>query len=238
MNIDEVKALVAIAQDEDRSGRERLAAFEQADTARKELKVGWSKLGLEVDDVTSLKTELPALAALDAADTEAEQALGEASGDESEPSGTEEPGGTVPAENEAFEASPEELAAQTGRRENVEAQAEADDAKAIERAAKKVSKAKAEGAGETRGGLTRLVESLLMDPALSYLDIINAVLKDFPKANTSARSIASVAAGMRRKDIDVPMRRPAKAEKPTKPMADAVTDASTGVTDLAAAPTG
>lgn len=217
MNIDKVKELVAIATDEDRGGRERLAAFEQADEGRKALKVGWSKLGLDVDQVTALKDELPALAELDATEEEAEQALGEASGDESEPDAAEEPGDAPTAEEEPFEASAEELEKQTGRKSNAEAQAEADDAAAIERASKKVAKAKADGAGETRGGLTRLVESLLMDPALSYLDIINAVLKEFPKANTSARSIASVAAGMRRKNIAVPMRRPAKKEPAAAP---------------------
>lgn len=226
--MEELQALVAIATDEDRGGRERLKAFEQADEGRKELKVGWSKLGLDVDQVTALKEELPSLAEMD----EADEALGEADGDETEQDDTEETDDASTADGEASgddpaddfeEATDEELAAQSGRaktQEELDAEAAeieanhpmATDAKG--KAAAKVAKAKAEGTGEVRGGLTRLVESLLMDAELSYLDIINAVLKDFPKANTSARSIASVAAGMRRKGIEVPMRRPAKKEEP------------------------
>lgn len=222
--MEEAKALAAIAADEDRGGRERLAAFEEADAARKELKAGWSKLGLTVEQVTALKDDLPALAALDEADeadetamaagleTEALQALGEAEPDDASSEASEEPGESIPADGEAFEATPEELAAQVGRPKTQE-QLDAEDAEALERAAKKVRRAKESGSGEERGGLTRLVESLLMDPALSYLDIINAVLKDFPKANTSARSIASVAAGMRRAGKNVPMRRPVAKPK-------------------------
>jgi hypothetical protein len=198
MNIEQVKELVKIATDEDRGGRERLQAFEQADEARKALKIGWSKLGLEVEQVTELKETLPALADMD----EADEALEKAPADNPEPEASEEADGTT------------ELTGDASDEPTEQAEAPSTDGEAQERAAAKVKKAKDTGSGEARGGLTRLVESLLMDPALSYLDIINAVIKEFPKANTSARSIASVAAGMRRKGKNVPMRRPAKAEKP------------------------
>mgnify|MGYP006921346877 CR=1 FL=1 len=203
MNIEQVKALVAIAIDENESASKRLTAFHDADSGRKELKIGWSKLGLNVEQVEDLKSTLPALAEReeqeDAHENSDPPGPETAPADEPEGTSSEAPGDTTTETNEAS----------GGSAENTPT-----DDQAQERAAAKVRKAKEAGTGEVRGGLTRLVESLLMDPALSYLDIIHAVLKDFPKANTSARSIASVAAGLRRKGQNVPMRRPAKAEKP------------------------
>ena len=67
-----------------------------------------------------------------------------------------------------------------------------------------------------RGALTRSVESLLMDPDLSYADIVAVVHERHPGSNTTARSIASVAAVMRTKGHDVPIRRKAAAVKPPK----------------------
>ncbi|MGB3689598.1 MAG: hypothetical protein WBA02_09885 [Jannaschia helgolandensis] len=56
-----------------------------------------------------------------------------------------------------------------------------------------------------------LVQELLMDPDLGYLAIVDRVMAEFPDAKTSVRSVASVAAGLRRKGVNVPMRRTAKA---------------------------
>jgi hypothetical protein len=57
-----------------------------------------------------------------------------------------------------------------------------------------------------KGELSRLVESLLMDGSLTYRDILEAVKAEFPDANTTNKSIASVASVMRRKGHDVPKR--------------------------------
>lgn len=60
-------------------------------------------------------------------------------------------------------------------------------------------------------GVGKLIASLLVDPeAFDYPTICDIVRGEFPNARTSTRSIASVAAGLRRKGVDVPMRRNAK----------------------------
>lgn len=196
MTIENAKELIAIALDEDRGGLERLESFEMADSMRKSLKIGWSKLGATVEQVEELKKTLPELAELE----KAERELEEAEADKPEETASEDQNEASPAENEASEA-----VAEPDNSTNAKARATA-----------KAKKAKAEGADKVRGALTRLVESMLMDAEITYLDIIHAVLAEFPEANTSARSIASVAAGMRRKGIEVPMRRPVKAEKPAE----------------------
>ncbi len=55
-----------------------------------------------------------------------------------------------------------------------------------------------------------LVQELLMDPDLDYLAIVDRVVAEFPDAKTSVRSVASVAATMRKLGADVPMRRKKK----------------------------
>ncbi len=55
-----------------------------------------------------------------------------------------------------------------------------------------------------------LVQELLMDEALGYEAIVDRVVAEFPDAKTSVRSVASVAAVLRKKGTDVPMRRKAK----------------------------
>lgn len=64
---------------------------------------------------------------------------------------------------------------------------------------------------EPRRTIGSLVQELLMDPDLGYLAIVDRVVAQFPDAKTSVRSVASVAAVLRKKGVDVPMRRPAKA---------------------------
>lgn len=191
---EELKELATVAGDQERAGPERVAAFRECDAGRKEAKLGWSKLGLEPDQAKELRT---AIEALEGADTVV-----------SSP-GTSEATGTADGQTgDAFEATADELNAQADRPSVKAAKSDAESDEAIAKATGKAKKAKAEGAGETRGKLTRLIESLLMDPKLSYLDILKVIDGEFPTAHTTARSIASVAAGMRRKDIAVPMRRP------------------------------
>lgn len=57
--------------------------------------------------------------------------------------------------------------------------------------------------GRTIGAL---VAELLADPDLGYAEIVAAVRERFPEARTTARSVASVAARMRRDGADVPRR--------------------------------
>lgn len=56
-----------------------------------------------------------------------------------------------------------------------------------------------------------LVEELLMDEALGYEAIVDLVKAEFTDAKTSARSVASVAAVLRKKGVDVPLRRKSKS---------------------------
>lgn len=54
------------------------------------------------------------------------------------------------------------------------------------------------------------VTDLLMDATLSYDAIVDLIHAKFKGANTSARSIASIAARLRKTGVDVPSRRKAK----------------------------
>lgn len=60
---------------------------------------------------------------------------------------------------------------------------------------------------QQRGAIGQSVATLLRDPRLSYADILQMVLAAHPHAATSTRSIASVAACMRRDGVEVPFRR-------------------------------
>jgi hypothetical protein len=65
---------------------------------------------------------------------------------------------------------------------------------------------------EPRGSIGQMVADLLVDAeGYDYQEIVDIVRGQFPSAKTSKRSIASVAAGLRRKGIEVPMRRKPKA---------------------------
>lgn len=55
------------------------------------------------------------------------------------------------------------------------------------------------------------VETLLLDAALSYDQIVSLIHGQFQGCSTSARSVASVAARLRKNGVAVPMRRGAKA---------------------------
>lgn len=56
------------------------------------------------------------------------------------------------------------------------------------------------------GAIGKMVEELLADASVGYLQIVEKVVAAFPNARTSRRSIASVAADMRKRGLEVPMR--------------------------------
>jgi hypothetical protein len=58
-----------------------------------------------------------------------------------------------------------------------------------------------------------MVKELLLDPAgYDYPTIVERVKAEFPQAHTSKRSIASVAAALRRDGVEFPMRRKPRAK--------------------------
>lgn len=59
---------------------------------------------------------------------------------------------------------------------------------------------------KTDGRLSRMVEHLVRDTNMSYADIVAKVREEFPTANTSTKSVASVACVMRKKGVNVPLR--------------------------------
>jgi hypothetical protein len=67
---------------------------------------------------------------------------------------------------------------------------------------------------EPRGSIGQMVAELLLDAeGYDYQEIVEIVRGLFPQAKTSRRSIASVAAALRRKDVGVPMRRKPRSAK-------------------------
>ena len=54
-----------------------------------------------------------------------------------------------------------------------------------------------------------VVSEMLTSTDMAYDAIVEAIIKQFPQANTTARSIASVAARLRKTGVDVPTRRKA-----------------------------
>ncbi len=71
---------------------------------------------------------------------------------------------------------------------------------------KKIAAATVHGP-ELRRTIGSLVQELLMDPDLGYLAIVDRVVAEFPEAKTSTRSVASVAAVLRKEGVEVPRRR-------------------------------
>jgi hypothetical protein len=72
--------------------------------------------------------------------------------------------------------------------------------------------------GPTSGprSIGELVEQLLMDPSLNYVEIAGRVRTHFPHARTTNRSVASVAKAMRAKGVDVAPRRAFRTTKFSK----------------------
>ncbi|CUH66527.1 hypothetical protein TG4357_02465 [Thalassovita gelatinovora] len=73
----------------------------------------------------------------------------------------------------------------------------------------KIRNAKVTGP-ERKGKIGDLVHELLMDETLDYVTIVDRVMAKFPDAKTTARSVASVAAVLRKKGAEVPKRRKSK----------------------------
>lgn len=63
----------------------------------------------------------------------------------------------------------------------------------------------------SRGSLSRLVEGLILDTLMSYKNIVAAAQKEFPTCLTSTKSVASVAAALKRAGKPVPSRLPQRA---------------------------
>jgi|GEM_PF-3224052 len=63
---------------------------------------------------------------------------------------------------------------------------------------------------EPKRTIGSLVQELLMDSDVGYVTIVDRVVAEFPDAKTSVRSVACVAAVMRKRGTDVPMRRKTK----------------------------
>lgn len=59
----------------------------------------------------------------------------------------------------------------------------------------------------TRGAVGALVKELLLDASLTYAEVVTRVMAVHPQANTSARSVASTAAVLRKGGVTVPPRR-------------------------------
>ena len=162
--MEDAGALVATGTDGERPAAERLSALTKANDLRKELKVGWAKLGAPAG--FNFGAELSELQDLVAA----------------EANRPEDPAAT-PDQGDAEK--PLELTPPS------------DD----EPDAPKVD----------RGGIGRLVNLLLTTTADDYATIVGKVKAQYPQAKTTARSVASVAADLRRAGADVPTRRKAKA---------------------------
>ena len=69
---------------------------------------------------------------------------------------------------------------------------------------------------EAPRSIGEMVERLLMDPSLNYVEIASRVRAQFAQARTTNRSVASVAKAMRARGVDVARRRgppPTEANK-------------------------
>lgn len=64
---------------------------------------------------------------------------------------------------------------------------------------------------QSRPTVGATVKRLLTETDLGYAEIVDNVLAEHADARTTARSVASVASTLRKKGVDVPMRRKSKA---------------------------
>jgi hypothetical protein len=79
-----------------------------------------------------------------------------------------------------------------------------------------ITRATDEPAAEAPRSIGEMVERLLMDPRLNYVEIASRVRAQFPHARTTNRSVASVAKTMRARGVGVARRRgppPTEANK-------------------------
>lgn len=73
-------------------------------------------------------------------------------------------------------------------------------------------KSEAAPAAQRDGGIGALARKLLVETDQTYPSIVEAIRAKFPKAKTTARSVASIACVLRKKGVEVPMRRTSKKE--------------------------
>lgn len=71
---------------------------------------------------------------------------------------------------------------------------------------------KNENVAKTKIGIGALAEKLLVETDQAYPEIVAAILVAYPDANTTVRSVASIACNLRKKGVAVPMRRTSKKE--------------------------
>lgn len=187
-NTERVQALIALAQDAERTPAERHAALDEVHQIKKTAKVGWGKLGIEETTVGSIRLTIPK---------------------EQQP------------EDDGFEMSEEELAAQKGRAKP-EDEADPLDEKPEEapppaaeapKPARKAKEKAPKAEGDVRGEISEMVRTMLLTTDEPYSAIEAAVRAKHPHAVTTTRSIASVASDLRKAGKAVATRRvPAKAK--------------------------
>jgi len=238
-NKQKAQDLLGVVLDKGRRLPERKAAADGLQELKRSAKVAWDKLGITLDDVracqsvTSLPDE-PEAAPL-AAERRPADARGHGKssmpaigagirailGGASASQGARVAASLAPTEGvkramedaaakleaEDFEATEEELAAQSGRRKPPE------DAPTAPTEPEAGPTAAGSPKATDRGRISALVRRLLLDTELTYSAIVEAVRAEHPEAKTSARSVASTAADMRRAKLQVRERRVPAAAK-------------------------
>jgi hypothetical protein len=172
----EAKDLLVLALNVESPAKDRLAALLAANELRKELSIGWGKLGSpEGFNMGATLEELREQAAQKEAEGDQEKPL---DGEPTPPEGQTD--GTGMSSSEVPEG---------------------------------VIQPQADVPKTDRGGIGRLVNLLLTTTDADYASIVASVKEKFPEAKTTARSVASVAADLRRDGVDVKTRRKAAAPK-------------------------
>lgn len=201
------KQLIAVAEDDDRSPYERLEAYLQADNLRKELKVGWEKLGTAEKLMVILARELTEMVeASDAhadlgATAEFEMTAEELADQALRPKAEPTLDDYVPT----FEESHPGMTPQEEHQQDYVPPTVISDAPADEPKPEAAEVPQPLTAAE-RGAIGVMSRDLLQTDA-PYEEIALAVRAAYPHARTTARSLASVAADMRRDGIPCPPRR-------------------------------
>lgn len=207
---DTAKQLMEIATSGNRRPKERLEALDRADALRKELKVGWGKVSaMDAKGVEEMRLDIQeAIAAEERDDAEveaefelspeelADQALrpkAEPTLDDYVPTFEESHPGMTPQEEHQSDFVPPTVVS---------------DAPAATDQPSPTEAPQALTAAE-RGAIGVMSRDLLQTDA-PYEEIALAIRARYPHAKTTARSLASVAADMRRDGIPCPPRRKSK----------------------------
>ena len=74
------------------------------------------------------------------------------------------------------------------------------------------AKAPTKKAAKAKSGIGQMAQKLLVETDQGYAEIVAAIQAKHPDAKTTARSIASIACNLRKKGVEVPMRRSPKKE--------------------------